>query len=284
MTKKAFTLLELLLVVALMGILGSVMIGGYVAIHRGMEQRMNVQNVNQFVRSAYQRAQVDRKPVDVYFWNETLQAESDLENLIVVGKACAVRTYGRISEVNGKYLKDEFGDQKFSRLVEDADSDVDLEAVGDNETDDEDLIYIYNMRRGGTDRQRSLVSEFTQRSVTYDLLATDMSGSTYPIEAYAWVKAGTDSVDWRPGDPYGFVFEEIQLSHNYIFGRSYSARTSNPISEVDEGGVMRFDPVNVTGGGASADTRVQISALYPGREGNLEVKPITMSDDPRGDL
>ena len=84
-------------------------------------------NVNQFIRAAYQRAQIDRQPVAVYFWNETLRVSSDdAGNVdVVVGKAVAVRRSGRISGVQGVYLIDEFGDLRFSRLIsEDDEEDV----------------------------------------------------------------------------------------------------------------------------------------------------------------
>ena len=60
MTRRAFTLVELMVVIMIMGILGTVSVGGYRAMQRGIEERGVMQNVNQFIRSAYQRAQIDR--------------------------------------------------------------------------------------------------------------------------------------------------------------------------------------------------------------------------------
>ena len=121
--KRAFTLLELLVVITIMAIMGSLAVSGYRQMRRGMEERSVVQNVNQFMRSAYQRAQIDRQAVGIYFWNETLQEASANKSLVVVGKAIAVRRSGRITNVQGGYLYDEFGDLNFNRKVVSEDED-----------------------------------------------------------------------------------------------------------------------------------------------------------------
>ena len=99
MTKRGFTLVELILVMAIMGLLGTISVGGYRAMQSGMEERGTMQNVNEFIRSAYQRAQIDRQPVNVYFWNELLREKTEDDTPIVVGKAVAVRRAGRLSDV-----------------------------------------------------------------------------------------------------------------------------------------------------------------------------------------
>ncbi len=95
--RRGFTLLELLVVIAIMGLLGTASVGGYRAMQRGMEERGVMQNVNEFIRAAYQRAQIDRQPVAVYFWNECIREESDMQTAVVVGKAVAVRRSGRVT-------------------------------------------------------------------------------------------------------------------------------------------------------------------------------------------
>ncbi len=108
--KKAFTLLELLVVMGIIGLMGTISVGGYRAMQRGMEERGVLQNVNTMLRAAYQRAQIDRQPVAVYFWNETLQESTADQDEIVVGRAVAVRRYGRFSDVAEGCLIDEFAD------------------------------------------------------------------------------------------------------------------------------------------------------------------------------
>lgn len=86
---RAFTLIELMVVMAIMGLLGTVSVGGYRAMQRGMEERGVMQSVNSFIRTAYQRAQIDRQPVVVFFWNETERLASEEHTEVVVGRAVA---------------------------------------------------------------------------------------------------------------------------------------------------------------------------------------------------
>ena len=121
--KRAFTLIELLVVIAIMGLLGTLSVGGYRLMQRGMEDKSALQNASQFIRSAYQRAQIDRAPVAVYYWNETTKEETEDDILLVHGHAVAVRRAGRLTNVVGQNLCDEFGDLSFNRLVVNEDDD-----------------------------------------------------------------------------------------------------------------------------------------------------------------
>ena len=111
--KKAFTLFELLVVIAIMAILGAVAMAGYRAMERGVTERAALRAMNQFIRAAYHRAQIDHIPVAIFHWNETLQEESGLAPPIVVGKAVAVRRSDRVTKVTDTYIYDEFGDLQF---------------------------------------------------------------------------------------------------------------------------------------------------------------------------
>ena len=66
--KRAFTLVELLVVIGIMGFLGTVSVGGYRAMQRGMEERGVMQNVNTVVKTAFERAQIDRQPTWIWMW------------------------------------------------------------------------------------------------------------------------------------------------------------------------------------------------------------------------
>ena len=146
--RTGFTLIELLVVMAIMGLLGTISVGGYRAMQRGMEDRGAMQNVNQFIRSAYRRAQIDRQPVVIYFWNELLREETENAPRVVVGRAVAVRRSGRISEADGQYLCDEFGDLRFMRLTKDEGDELEDDVAASGSTQKGNGMYLYRMRSG----------------------------------------------------------------------------------------------------------------------------------------
>ena len=276
MKRNAFTLIELLMVVLIMGILGSVTVGGYRAMQRGMEERGVMENVNHFVRSAYRRAQIDRQPVAVFCWNELLRAESDTETLIVVGKAVAVRRAGRVSGKSGTYLYDEFADLDKERLVEDSNDELNDNSDSGSLMKD-NLVPIYRMTSRSA-CQRYLASQ-TTKNVTkqnQDVMLSTMRNVEIPC--YAWVLSNAG--DWSIGDAYGLEFAEIQLPHNYIFGSSYPKQAGG----VPNVTMMWFDVSLNSGsgsdGGATGNSTVQVYSLRPGESGSLEAQVVATSDRP----
>jgi len=282
---RGFTLVEMLVVMAIMGLLGTISVGGYRAMQRGMEERGVMDNVNQFIRSAYQRAQIDRQPVAVYFWNELLRAEDDAEDSppIVVGRAVAVRRSGRITDVVGGKLCDEFGDLRFMRLTKaDADDDDDDDASDSGSTREGNGMFLYYMDGNDSSFKRSVVSQTTKRTESNErMLAT---GGEARIEAYAFSIIDAGGVTWERGDPYGFEFAETQLPHNFIFGNSYSSSASSPVKDV---AVMRFVPGGNSGSGATGgvvggQSMIQVSSLRPDASGALTAQPVATTRSPEG--
>ncbi len=285
MNRKAFTLIELLLVVAIMGLMGTAAVGGYRAMQRGMEERGVMQNVNQFIRSAYQRAQIDRVPVSVYFWNETLREETETETLVVVGKAVAVRRAGRVSEVDGDRLYDEFGDLRFYRFSLDEES----ESLNPSQGDKDNGMYLYPMSgpgAGGSQMKRSVVAQVvTHSDGISERLDPGDRNSARPIEMYAFQVLDGSQGDWKRGMAYGLEFAELQLPHNYIFGGSYSRQVSKPVTDVKK---LAFKPGVNSGsgsqGGISGDDTVTVSSLRPGASGELAAEKVDVSKSPTKDL
>ena len=282
MKRSAFTLIELLMVVLIMAMLGTVTVGGYRAMQRGMEERGVMENANHFIRAAYRRAQIDRQPVAVYFWNETLREETDTEPLIVVGKAVAVRRAGRVSRYIDPFLYDEFGDLDKERLIEDAD-DEDGENADSGSTENDNLVPLYKMNSRSSNG-RSLVSQ-TTKSVTdqnRDILLS--TGETKEIPCYAYVlkDAGTAG-EWHVGDAYGLEFAEIQLPHGYLFGSSYHKSPKDKIGPGDYK-TMWFDASLNSGDGsdqgASGMSTIQVYSLRPGKSGEVEALPVATTDKP----
>ena len=134
------------MVVMIMALLGTITVGGYRAMQRGMEERGAMENANHFIRAAYRRAQIDRQPVALWFWNETIREETDTEPMIVVGKAVAVRRAGRVSRYSDLYLFDEFGDLDRERLIE-SKQDEDTENVDSGSTESDNLVPLRLPRR-----------------------------------------------------------------------------------------------------------------------------------------
>ena len=271
MERKAFTLVELLLVVAIMGLMGSVSVGGYRAMRRGMEERGVMENANQFIRSAYQRAIIDRQPTAIYFWNETLREATDTEELLVVGRAVAVRRSGRWTAIDGKYLVDEFGD--LSAMVPRDDEGQPDEAQSIEGTEKGNGMYLYRMNGNESQFQRSLVSQFTKPKPQSDALLIGETSEEIP--AYGFYCGNKGGIAWKVGDAYGFEFEELRLTENYIFNSDFSRSLSSAVKEIS---VMTFSPDGTIGGGS-----ITVSVLRPDNGGALQAKKVATTESPKKD-
>jgi len=278
MSRKAFTLIELLMVVMIMGILGSVTVGGYRAMQRGMEERGVMENVNHFIRAAYRRAQVDRQPVAVFYWNELLRAETDTETKIVVGKAVAVRRAGRFSRVDGRFLCDEFADLDRERLVVDSNDENGTSSSDDDEPGDDNVVALYKM----TSKDQASGEPCYVRQTTEDATSRNgdklSSGFTAEIPCYAYY-ASTDGSIWHRGDAYGIEFAEIQLPHGYIFDKNWQM---NQVGEKSSVKCIWFDVARNTGSGAAqgASGRVKVYSLRQTDKGDFSPVDVAESEDP----
>lgn len=281
---KAFTLLELLVVIGIMGLLGTVSVGGYRAMQRGMEERGVMQNVNAFVRTAYERAQIDRQPTAIYFWNETLRGETEDETEIVVGKAVAVRRQGRLSAVSGNLLVDEFADLNLVYKTSGDDDDTSSEGAG--AADAFNTMYLYCLDSMGQDVEpkRSIVaSKVKKYTVNEQYMLGQPTGSagSGTLEMWAFEKVGDDdSVEWKTGSAYGFEFAELTLPANYIFGTGYSRNADTPVQAA---GTMSFRVGRNVGAGVTGTTvsgSVTVYALRPQSSGSLSPVKVAKNDDP----
>ena len=292
--KKAFTLIELLVVIGIMGLLGTASVGGYRAMQRGMEERGVMQNVNSFVAAAYERAQIDRQPTAIYFWNETIREETQDENEIVVGRAVAVRRQGRLSRVAGDVLYDEYADLNLTYpTAQNSGSpgetgDPGANGGGENMSDTgENTMYLYyldNLNGGNLKVDRSIVS---QRVVSDLQNETYMNGiptggeNAGKIEMWGFEYAdGNDFTGWRVGSSYGVEFAELTLPHGYIFGSSYSKSIDRPVQDA---GTMIFKVGRNTGNGvsgASVEGSASVYSLRPNASGNLSAQKVGTNDNP----
>ena len=301
---RGFTLVELLVVIGIMGLLGTVSVGGYRAMQRGMAERGVMESVNSFVRAAYQRAQIDRQPTAIYFWNETLRgANSDDFTEIVVGRAVAIRRYGRLSDVDGSLLYDEFADLDLSYTNDDnADAgDGGVGANGEGSGDDENnTMYLYPI----DDLQEITDTSRLKRSIVYQkvygkkitppYLSGDANGilqnegadgGTFTRYAFKLASKDDNSVNWRQGSAYGLEFAQMELPHGYIFGSGYSKNAESPV-EVQ--GTLVFNIGRNTGNGVSdgivGRKSISVSVMRPGSTGEISAQSVGNSQDPTEDL
>ena len=112
-TKAAFTLVELMVVVGLMALLGTVSVTGYFAAARGMADRAAKQDTIALVRLAMQVCLIDQTPTAVLFFNRQTKAENKDGATVVSGEeskassagaAIAIKMAGRLSYVKGDVI------------------------------------------------------------------------------------------------------------------------------------------------------------------------------------
>ena len=280
--RRAFTLIELLVVVGIMGLLGTASVGGYRAMQRGMEERGVLQNVDTLVKVAYERAQIDRQPTAIYFWNEMLRAESEDEPAIIVGRAVAVRRQGRVSRVAGGILFDEFADldrtyPKAASANEGGDGTGD---AGDN------TMYLYsldNMNGGQLRLDRSVVSQRVEKDEPMETymngIPQDSTGAG-KMELWGFLVENANGVSWKAGMAYGIEFSEITLPDNYVFGSSLPTSIESPVTDA---GTIICGVGRNTGSGAQGSSvlgSITVNVRRPGESGAIETKPVGTNRDP----
>lgn len=237
MTKRAFTLVELLVVVGIMAALATMSIGSYFAVVRGMADRGALATATSVISLAQERARIDLVPTVIYFYNELVQRKSvkDGTDLVVAGVAVAVRRAGRITRKNGDLLGDEFADLdrtygvadgqdasngdtfrlyrfSFSRMSFSSVSSVSVEDPIDNELYLVEHPVNRNFKKANGDRE-----------------------DENEILSYAFKResgAGRND-NWEVGDAYGYEFARVRLPDNYIFGSAGEVPSdSDPIKEL----------------------------------------------------
>ncbi len=286
--KRAFTLLELLVVIGIMGLLGTVSIGGYRSVTRGMEERGAVDNASRFIHSAFQRAMIDRAPVIVFYWNETIKEEDDENPAIVVGKAIAVRRAGRISLARPPYLYDEFADLNLTYAVQGEEGASSNASTG---------MYLYQMSDiSDNAKKRSRVNNSVVEQEADEVYLQEPYGNqeaetaqanglpvpTDPaVHMYGFEITDAGGVQWQNGDAYGFEFQTLTLPHNYIFGTQFNKTMSDPVAGEDKivfgGGAGGYSERSANTEGT---TRIQISALRPNAQGALAAVGVGQTEDP----
>ena len=239
MTKRGFTLVELLVVMGIIAAMATVSIGSYFGVVRGMSDRGALAAATSVISLARDRARIDCVPTVVYFYNEVIQHKDAARgnDMVVAGVAVAVRRAGRITRKNGNLLDDEFADlDRTYGVAESQNSDsgdtfrlyrfnfrkmeyssVFSEAVDDSYKDDDELFLV----------ERPVKRDFRRED-------GELEGQS-EIPSYAFkIKPGEGNANWEVGDAYGYEFARVRLPDNYIFeGDSSMPTAADPIIEID---------------------------------------------------
>ena len=294
---RAFTLVELLVVIGIMGLMGTVSVGGYRAMQRGMEERGVMETVNTLARTTYERAQIDRQPTAIYFWNETIRSESQDENEVVVGKAVAIRRQGRFTLVTGGLLIDEFSDLNLSYSTDETGGAAGggSEEGGDGASDAGEntmnLYFLDNLNGSQEKVERSLVytrvyghevnEVFMQGKPTDSDADSNYSNGKMTLWGFKFSPKNAFN-QWKTGSSYGFEFAEITLPHNYIFGSTYSKTAEDPVRDA---GTMLFrvGRNNGTNGaqGSLVEGDVTVYSLRPDGAGGLKAVQVDTVEKPK---
>ena len=211
--RRAFTLIELLVVIAIMGSMALMSLGGYRALTKGMKDRAALTAVQTLLDAARQRAEIDRKAVLVFFYDDMLKTGDDPSGH---GFAVAVRPVGRISAVDGSYLCDEFGDLDQIYAAENR-------LAGDEGANRSDTtkMRLYRMEDGQAAEVRTVVVAHPF-SASYILTGQTPPGGGQSgeksIPCFAFEKTG--GADFGAGDAYGAEFTSVELPDGYYFGSS----------------------------------------------------------------
>ena len=214
-------MLELLVVVGIMGFLGTASIAGYNALQRGMAERSVTAVASTLLRAAQERAHVDRMPTAVFCYNRLLKEPTGTEdNGIVVGVMTAIRRAGRISYVRGKMLYDEF-----------ADLDSTYESVEDeNHAKKGGSFRLFRFGGGNLNQMEySIVSDrviLEEEAEMVTLFSGTAAGNQTNLMASAFCRLSGVS-DWQVGDGYALEFAETQLPAGYIFGKEVPSKAGD---------------------------------------------------------
>ena len=219
MTKRAFTLVELLVVMGILAVMATMSIGSYFAVVRGMTDRGAIAAATSVISLAHERACIDLSPTVVYFYNELVRAENKNAGIDAVsaGVAVAVRRAGRISRVNGNNLDDEYADLDRTYGVLDNPNSPKCETF---------RLYRFNL---GKMEYSSVYSESAEDPIGNEKYLVEKpvdrgfrkeNGDDEDVNklyAYSFLRKDGFS-GWKAGDAYGYEFARIRLPDNYIFG------------------------------------------------------------------
>ena len=209
--RKGFTLLELLAVVAIMGMLGVAAAASYGALTNGMKDRGTCAAATAVMRGAKERARIDRMPTVVYCYNVCIrESKNQDDSSIVIGRMTAIRRVGRISYIRDRYLFDEFADLEKSYAWTNDENDL-------NQMRGHRLFKYNDERSVGKKMEYSIVADDVYCDDQMQMVTTFSGGvnNRTNILLSAFYDLGTSdrspSGGWKIGDGYAAEFAELDL-------------------------------------------------------------------------
>ena len=232
--RRAFTLVELMVVIALMGVMGTMAVGGYNAVTRGMSDRAALNAANSLAEAALQRAQIDRAPTYVYLFDEMTRLESDTAPALVQGVMVAVRPCGRVTRVDGDLVCDEFGD--LDRAFKSLDGATSKPTAGDEE-DAASVMRIYNITQGD---YANVYEGFFSKTIGEKDLEEGDNGTQVYWTIYGFKRKSGSG--FAVGDEYGQEFAVTRLPPGYVFSKTANTSSTSSLGLTRVGGVLKLRP------------------------------------------
>ena len=236
--KKAFSLVELLVVIGIMGMMATLAISSYTSLTRGMNDRAALDLGKSVAEAALQRAKLDRKNTYLYLFDEVIKLDSEMSAGIVAGVAIAVRPIGRITMVpeSGLFC-DEFGDLNQTFGTRDAEGEEKSEAEKEAEAS---AMRLYNIRTKGF---ATVIEGVYEKTVMLKDLADGTSGGTqHELTVYGFKKVNGD--EFKVGDLYGQEFVVTRLPPGYTFGSSVNMSGTSSLGMKQVGSPIEIKPTD----------------------------------------
>lgn len=212
-SKHGFSLMELLAVMAIMGILSTMAITGYFSAVRGMARRRAVSNLVAALSQARQRACIDGTRTALVCYNEKSDAtSSDLKTVSPTYVVC--KALGRVTSIASGKIGDEFTPlDKIFGLTPPASGTSSYKSFGSRR--------LYNLSRTGWTEVGMTVEDGTYND---DLLSGRTGKPFFPLPKLLWcftkAPGGVDNAGWQVGDLYGIeVSPPGILPKNVYFGK-----------------------------------------------------------------
>lgn len=208
--------MELLAVMAIMGILSTMAVTGYFSAVRGMTRRRAVSNLVAALNQARQRACIDGTRTALVCYNvKSDAASSDMTTVSPTYVIC--KALGRVTSISGNKIGDEFTplDKIFGVTPPPSATASSFNSFGSRR--------LYNLSRTGWTDVGMTVEASAYSGGNSDLISglTGLPFNPSPQLLWCFTKAsaGVDRADWKIGDLYGIdVAQPGIFPKNIYFG------------------------------------------------------------------